>query len=134
VGIVFFLLCFCLVSDLFVFFRSVCVYFAVMFVLFVENAKGFSLKSFVACTSSDCAYFESVMVDVRPRSSKYCGERSIFLLSICSFPKYSIARTNKGFGAVGRVHIYLIWLDLSNMVLLGDWDCYNESDGCDCGI
>jgi hypothetical protein len=47
VGIVVFLLCFC-VSDFFVFFRSVCVYFAVMFVLFVENAKSFSLESFVA--------------------------------------------------------------------------------------
>jgi hypothetical protein len=33
---------------------------------------------------------------------KYCGERSIFLVSICSFPKYSIARTNKRFGAAGR--------------------------------
>jgi hypothetical protein len=54
---------------------------------------------------------------------KYGGELSIFLVSICSFPKYSIARTNKGFGSAGRRHIYLIWLDLSNMFVLGDWGC-----------
>jgi hypothetical protein len=43
------------------------------------------------------------MVDVRPYGGlKYCGERSIFLVSIYTFPRCSIARTNKGFGAASR--------------------------------
>jgi hypothetical protein len=32
----------------------------------------------------------------------YCGERSIFIVSICNFPRCSIARTKKGFGAAGH--------------------------------
>jgi hypothetical protein len=33
---------------------------------------------------------------------QYCGERSIFLVSICNFPKCSIARTHKSFEAAVR--------------------------------
>jgi hypothetical protein len=79
VGIVFFLLCIRLVyycvSDLFVFFGSVCVYFAVMFVFFVENANSFSLEP-IACALSDCTKFiiESVMVDVCPWWSEVLWE------------------------------------------------------------
>jgi hypothetical protein len=84
-----------------------------MFVLFVENANCFSLESSVGCASSECTKFiiESFMVEVCPWWSEVptvfqtlncCGRRSIFLVSICNFPRYSIVRRNKSFWAGGR--------------------------------
>jgi hypothetical protein len=78
VEIVFFLLCFRLVLLRIRHFRlfSIRLCFAVMFVVFVENAKSFSLESIVACASSDCTKFiiESVMVDFCPWWSEVLWE------------------------------------------------------------
>jgi hypothetical protein len=97
-----------------------------MFVLFVENAKSFSLESFIACALSDCAWFviESVMVDI----SFWC--RSVALKSIPMLVQTNVL------GLLDVVRIYLISLDLRNMVVLGHWviGVANESDGCDCNI
>jgi hypothetical protein len=78
------------------------------------------MESFVACASLDCTKFIIVMVDICPWWSEVLWATFDFLVSICNFPRYSIACTHKGFGLLVGVRIHLVWLDLRNMVVLGD--------------